>query len=145
MYEIIFWLCAVIILFIIEGVTINLVSIWFALGSAAALIASILGAPIWLQILLFFVISVILLLFTRPLVRKYVNPKRQPTNADMVFEKTCIVTETIDNDAQTGTVSCSGKIWTARSKNADVIAAGTKVKVIAIEGVKLIVVPAIEE
>ena len=141
MREIIFWLAEVIILFIIEAATVNLVSIWFALGSAAALIIAIAGGALWLQIVLFIIVSAATLMFTRPLVKKYVNPKRQATNADMVFEKPCIVTEQIYNDAGHGTVSCGGKLWTARSDNGSVIPAGTKVKVMSIEGVKLLVVP----
>ena len=80
------------------------------------------------------------LVLTKPLVRKYVNGKAQPTNADMILGKECIVREAIDNLAETGAVSAGGKIWTARSTDDNVkIPEGVYVSVVRIEGVKAIV------
>lgn len=134
------WLVAMIALLIIEGVVPGLVSIWFALGSLAALIAAILKAPVWLQVVWFLVVSVLSLYFTRPLAKKYVNSRTQPTNADMYIGKACIVTEEIDNIKGVGAVTVGGKIWTARTEDPDMkVPVGREMTVLRIEGVKLIV------
>ena len=111
-----------------------------AVTFSAALFAAMLGAPVWLQLVWFFVVSIVALALTRPLARKYINAKVQPTNADALIGKECVVTEDIDNIRATGAVKISGREWTARSAE-DVrgFHAGDIVKVKAIEGVKLIV------
>ena len=136
------WLVAMIVLLIIEGIVPGLVSIWFALGAFAAMISAILHAPLWLQLIWFFVVSVVSLVLTRPLAKKYVNSKTHATNADMVIGRECRVTEDIDNVAGTGAVSVGGKIWTARTESdEDKASAGELMTVVRIEGVKLIVKP----
>lgn len=137
------WLVAMIILLIIEGVVPGLVSIWFALGALAALISALFGAPIWLQIVWFFLVSIISLALTRPLAKKYVNSRVQPTNADAVIGKDCIVVEDIDNILGVGAVVVGGKTWSARSVDENVKPRkGETVKALRIDGVKLIVAPA---
>lgn len=134
------WLIAMIVLLVIEGIVPGLVSIWFALGALAALIAAALHAPMWLQLLWFLVVSVVALAVTRPLVKKYVNSRVKPTNADMILGRDCVVTEEIDNIRGTGAVTVGGKVWTARMENdEEKAAAGEIVQGIRIEGVKLIV------
>jgi len=134
------WASAAIILFIIELIVPGLVSIWFALGAVAALVAAILHAPIWLQITWFAVVSVATLVLTRPLAKKYVNSKAQPTNADMLIGRECVVTEAIDNLRGTGAVRVNGKEWTARTEDPEVRAEpGSVLTAVRIEGVKLIV------
>ena len=134
------WLAAMVVLLIIEGAVPGLVSIWFALGALAALLAAILHAPVWLQVTWFVVVSVVSLILTRPLARKYVNSKTQPTNADMLIGGDCVVREKIDNLRGTGAVLAQGKVWTARMENGEASAeAGEIVQVVRIEGVKLIV------
>lgn len=91
------WLVAMIVLLIIEGIVPGLVSIWFAIGALAAMISAILGAPLWLQVLWFFAVSILTLCLTRPFAKKYVNSRATPTNADMLIGKECVVTEAIDN------------------------------------------------
>ena len=134
------WAAAIVFL-VLEGMTAGLVTIWFALGSLAALLASVFGAPLWLQLVWFFVISIAALFLTRPLARKYLNGKTQATNADMYVGKECVVTEAIDNVAGTGAVKVDGKVWTARSEDGSTIPAGAKAEALRIEGVKLIVKP----
>ncbi len=141
----IFWLAALVVFLIVEGATVQLVSIWFAFGAFAALIASVFHAQMWLQITLFLVVSVAALILTRPLVKKRMEKGYKPTNADRVIGKPCYVTETIDNIVGTGKVSDAGKIWTARSKTGEVLTEGSLVRPVLIEGVKLIVVPIIKE
>ncbi len=138
----IFWLAAGIFFLVVEAATPTLVSIWFALGAFAALLAAFFGAQLWIQILVFLVVSAIALVATRPLAKKYLDKKHIPTNADMVIGKEGVVTEEIDNLNARGAVSCQGKVWTARSADGKVIPAEGKVTVDAIEGVKLIVSPA---
>ena len=134
------WLILMIVLLIVEAIAPGLVSIWFALGSLAALIAAALHAPLWLQLVWFFVVSILSLVLTRPLVKKYVNSRVKPTNADMILGKDCVVTEEIDNIRGTGAVSVGGKTWTARMENdGDKAAVGEVVRGLRIEGVKLIV------
>lgn len=133
------WLIVMVLFLIVEAATVGLVCIWFAVGALAALIGALLGAEIWLQIVLFLVVSAVALYFTRPLVKKYVNAKVEPTNADMVIGKECRVTETVDNIAGTGAVYVDGKTWTARSESDEVIPEGTLVTAKSIDGVKLIV------
>ena len=136
------WLVAMIILLVIEGVVPGLVSIWFALGALAALISALLSAPIWLQIVWFLLVSIISLALTRPLAKKYVNARVQPTNADTVLGRECIVTEDIDNVLGAGAVVVGGKTWTARSADEGLkIKKGDMVKALRIDGVKLIVAP----
>ena len=134
------WLIAMVCLLAFEAAVPGLVSIWFAIGALAALLSALLNAPLWLQIFWFIFVSFAALWFTRPLVKKYVNSKVQPTNADVVIGKEAVVFEDIDNVRGTGAVNVDGKQWTARSMDAEVkIPAGKVVKVLRIEGVKLIV------
>ena len=135
------WAVAIVVFLVLEAMTVGLVTIWFAVGSVAALLASIFGAPLWLQLLWFFVISIAALILTRPLVKKYLNNRTQATNADMYVGKECLVLETIDNVAGTGAVKVAGKVWTARSTDDSVIPDGARVEALRIEGVKLIVKP----
>lgn len=134
-----FWLIVMVLFLAVEAVTVGLVCIWFAAGSLIALLAAMCGAQLWLQIVAFLVVSAATLYFTRPLVKRYVNSKVEPTNADMVIGKECRVTETVDNIAGTGAVYVDGKTWTARSENDEIIPEGTLVTAKSIDGVKLIV------
>ena len=133
------WVVVMVVFLVVEAATAGLTCIWFAIGALAALIAALFGAPIWLQLVWFFVVSVVTLYFTRPLVLKYVNSRSQPTNADMVIGKEALVTEAIDNVESAGAVAVGGKVWTARSENGEPIEVGSIVTVLRIEGVKLIV------
>ena len=134
------WLIAMIVLLVVEGLVPGLISIWFALGALAALIAAALHAPMWLQIVWFLVVSVASLALTRPLAAKYVNARVKPTNADMTIGKECVVTEEIDNVRGTGAVTVGGKVWTARmDDDAEHAAVGDVLRILRIEGVKLIV------
>ena len=136
------WLIAMIVLLVVEGLVPGLISIWFALGALAALVSALLHAPLWLQIVWFLAVSIIALALTRPLAKKYINSRTQPTNADMLIGKECIVRESIDNVRGTGSVSVGGKVWTARTENEGVrLQEGDLAVVVRIEGVKLIVKP----
>ena len=135
----IFWAAAIVVFVVVELATVGLASIWFALGSLCALIAALLGAPVWLQIVWFVIISVAALVSTRPLVRKYINAQTQATNADRVIGRTAVVKERIDDLAATGAVLADGKMWSARTGDGSAVEAGALVTVRAIQGVRLIV------
>ena len=135
-----FWLIAMVLLLIIEIIVPGIVSIFFAFGALAALLVALLHAPLWLQLVCFFIVSILTLVLTRPFVKKYVNSRVTPTNADMALGRDAIVTEAIDNLHAKGAVMLDGKIWTARTeKDTEVINAGEIVRILRIQGVKLIV------
>ena len=141
----IFWLVAMVLLFAAEAITVGLTSIWFGVGALCALILSFFVSNIWLQIALFLVVSFLCLLAVRPLTRKYVNPARVATNADRVIGAEGIVTQDIDNLKAQGQITVQGAVWTARTEpDAAAIPSGAKVRVLRIEGVKVIVTPAAE-
>ena len=134
------WVVLMIGFLVVEGIAPGLVSIWFALGALAALISALLGAQVWLQAVWFVVVSLLALVITRPLAKKYVNSRTQATNADMLIGQECIVTETIDKLHGTGAVSVAGKVWTARADDPErIIEKGSVAVIERIEGVKLIV------
>lgn len=133
------WLALMVLLLILEAATAGLTSIWFALGALAALIASLFGGALWLQLVWFFAVSLLTLWLTRPLALKYLNSRRVATNADRVIGAEAVVTEDIDNIAGSGAVHVDGHEWTARSGSGANIAKGAVVRVERIEGVKLIV------
>ena len=133
------WLVLLAAFLITEAATVTVVSLWFAVGSLAALIASLLGAALWLQILLFLAVSAVALAALRPIVRKYIHPKLTATNVDSVIGAVGLVTAAIDNVSATGQVKLGAMEWTARSTSGTPLAAGTLVKVDRIEGVKVFV------
>lgn len=143
-YQIV-WLALLIIFAIAEAATVGLTSVWFAIGSLGALICALLGGNIWLQIAIFIVLSVVCLVALRPLAKKYLNNRVEPTNADRVIGQEAQVTQAIDNIQGSGAVTIGGITWTARSEHDTPIPAGTMVRVLRIEGVKVIVEKSKEE
>lgn len=137
----IIWLVLLVLFLLTEAATVTMVSLWFAVSALAALIVSLLGGPVWLQTLLFLVVSAVLLALLRPLVRKYVTPKVTATNVDSVVGSTGLVTASIDNVTAAGQVKLGAMEWTARSTSGVPIPEGTLVKVDRIEGVKVYVSP----
>ena len=105
----------------------------------AGLIAAICEAPIWLQVVLFFAVSIAALIATRPLVRKMMDKNIVPTNADAVLGREARVTEAIDNTVPSGAVYVDGKTWSARSESGETLPEGTLVCAVRMEGVKLFV------
>ena len=137
----IFWLIAMVVFLMAEAGTVAMVSLWFAVGSLAALIVSLCAGPVWLQIVVFFVVSAVLLALLRPLAKKYLTPKLTRTNADSVIGEEGYVTRDIDNVNASGTVRLGAMEWTARSSDGSVIPAGTRIRADRIEGVKVFVTP----
>ena len=135
------WIILAAVFLVVELVTVAMVSLWFMVGALAALIAAAVGASMWLQILLFLLVSVACFVLLYPQLKRFVGRNRQPTNADMVLGRTCIVTQRIDNIADTGAVSVGGKTWSARTRNGEIAEEGSLVRAEDIQGVKLIVSP----
>ena len=133
------WLGLLILFGVGEAITVGLTSIWFAGGALAGLIVSLLGGPVWLQIVLFLVISALCLVAVRPLAQKYLAPRYQPTNADRIIGAEAVVTEEIHNLKAQGAVTVAGMTWSARSTGEALIPVGTIVRVERIEGVKVFV------
>ena len=134
-----FWLVVIVVAAVVEGATAQLVSIWFVAGGVGALIADLCGADLWLQAVVFVVVSAVTLLATRPLVKKLLNFKRVDTNAGRYIGKTGIVIIEINNMLGVGQVNVLGSIWTARSEDSSVIEVGEHVLIKSIEGVIVIV------
>ena len=142
----IIWLAFLVVFFIAEtACPIHLVSIWFAAGALVAAVASLLGAAVWLQILLFLAGSGILLASLWPITRKFLNPAHAATNVDAVIGMEGYITDAVDNLNAAGKAKLGGMEWTARSADDTHIPVGTRVKVVRIEGVKAIVEPVLEE
>ncbi len=140
MTEMIIWLVLLIVAIVAEVLTMGLTTIWFAGGALVAIFAAILNAPVWLQVVLFLVVSLVLLIFTRPVAVKYFNKDRIKTNAESLVGRQAIVTAEIDNLQGIGQVTVGTQEWSARSYDNGVrIPVGTVVDVLAINGVKLMV------
>ncbi len=133
------WIALTVAFIIIEAMTTQLLTIWFAVGSAAAIVATLLDASPLIQCIVFVAVSLAALIATRPLVKKLTKQKFSPTNADRFIGEAAVVTESINNIAQTGLVKLQGTLWTARSDDGSEIPEGETVTVKRIEGVKLIV------
>ncbi len=139
------WFALLILFVIAEAATVAMVSAWFAIGALVALIAALLGAKLWLQVVLFFLSSGIALALLRPIAKKHFNAKVTPTNVDALWGKTCVVITEIDNLAGSGQIRVGDVEWTARSSTDEKIPAGTSVKIDRVEGVKVYVTPVMAE
>lgn len=135
------WTGAIVLFAILEAATTALVSVWFVVGAAAALLSILFGFAAELQFAVFVLVSAAFLLLLRPFIRRITKKKPEATNADRVIGQFAQVTECIDNDNKTGTVYVCGKTWTARSMDGQKIEFGKTVKIASISGVTLYVVP----
>ncbi|MCI9273511.1 MAG: NfeD family protein [Clostridiales bacterium] len=133
------WLAVIIVMAIVEAVTTQLVSIWFVLGGIVALIVSLFGVTLPVQLIVFVLVSTMALLITRPFVKKHMGFKKEDTNAGRYVGKVGKVIVEINNELGVGQVNVSGSIWTARAIDNSVIPLGANVTVESIEGVKLLV------
>ncbi len=140
----IFWLIIIIIMAVTEIITLGWTTIWFAGGALAAFIASLMGANLVVQVILFVVVSVLLLALTRPFAVEFLNKDRIRTNAESLLGKTAVVIEDIDNLKAQGQVSVEGQEWTARSVSETVIPRDAHVEIMEISGVKLMVKEKVE-
>ncbi|MCI2047430.1 MAG: NfeD family protein [Faecalibacterium sp.] len=134
----IFWLIAMVALLILEGATVNMVSIWFAIGACAALIVSLFCGNIGVQLAVFVVVSLIALALTKPLVARLRRATPDtPTNGDRNIGRECVVIEAISPE-KPGRVRLDGVDWTARCADAP-LAVGARCRVASIESTVLVV------
>lgn len=135
----IFWIIAAVVFGVIEGATVALITVWFAIGAVAAAVAAQLGASVPVQVSVFVVASAILLCVTRPVLKKISVSKPQRTNADRLIGCEALVISPIDGINGAGQVKIAGQVWSAVSENNRPIAEGEMVTVLRISGVKLVV------
>lgn len=135
-----YWLVLFVILLVIEIFTMGLTTIWFAGGAIMAFLAGMLGFGLAVQIIVFLVVSIVLLIITRPVAVKYFNKERQKTNAESLIGQKALVLEDVDTLAAKGRVEICGQEWSAKTDDPNgKIAKNTVVVVEGIQGVKLIV------
>ena len=134
------WLTLAVIFLIIEAITVGLATIWFAAGAFAAFVLSLLNVPVLAQVVIFLAVSCCLLVFTRKIFVEKLRTGSESTNVDALIGETGIVTEEI-RPLTVGQVKINGQVWSALGKDDETIEKDRLVKVIAIEGVKLIVIP----
>lgn len=134
------WLVVFVACIVVEIISMGLTTIWFAGGALIAAVAAVIGTPLWIQILLFAVVSLVLLYFTRPIAVKYFNKDRVKTNAESLVGKQAIVISEIDNLQGIGQVTVGGQEWSARTTAEGItLPVGSVVTVRSISGVKLMV------
>lgn len=136
-----FWIAVLIVMAIIEGVTTQLVSVWFVCGSLVSAIVSFFVPSFTVQFIVFAAVSLLLLAVTRPIVNKMKKVDFEPTNADRNIGKTAVVTQEINNTLGTGQVNLGGNSWSARTVDGAIVPEGSQVLVESISGVKLMVKP----
>ena len=135
----ILWFVLIIGAAVVEILTMDLTSVWFSIAALVAFLLGLVGLNPIIQLLVFIVVSIALLLSVRPIAKNYFRTNIISTNSDRLIGKTAVCTKVIESGGR-GEVKVDGKIWTAISNDQRVIEEGDKVEVLAIEGVKLIVV-----
>ena len=134
-----FWLGILILAMAVEAMTAGLVSIWFVPAALVSMILALFNVPLYLQVVVFLGLSLIFIVLSRTIWKKYTSIKPlEPTNTDVLIDKVAIVTEKIDNINSVGEIKVNGQRWSARSVDGETIEVGEKVKVLSIEGVKII-------
>ena len=136
----IFWLIAAGVFFIIEMATIGFLVFWLGIGALLAMVTSFITDSILIQVIVFVVTSTLLLIFTRPLVNKFIKtPKEVKTNAYSIIGKKGIVISDINNIEGVGQIKIDGDVWSAKSFDEEDIAKDTEVEIVEIDGVKAVV------
>lgn len=143
---VVLWLAALVVFVGIEIATMGLTSIWFAAGALICVFLAKIGVPLGIQIILFLLVSLVLLFFTRPWAVRFFNRDRIKTNAESLVGRQALVEAEIDNLRACGQVTVGGMEWTARAvEDGMTIPAGETVEIVGIQGVKLIVKPGIRK
>ena len=136
-----FWLIFAGIFFIIEMATVGFLIFWLGIGALLAMVTSFITDNIVIQTVVFVITSGLLIPLTKPLADKFTNKKSVATNSYSLIDKTGIVLVDIDPIKATGLVKVNGETWSAKSENGEIISKDTKIKVLSIDGVKLVVSP----
>lgn len=136
------WIVVIVVACIMEWLTqVQLISIWAALGGVVALILELAGLGKEIQVVIFFAVTILAIVLTRPLAKKMTSFIKTPTNADMNIDKIGKVTKIVDEELGIMRVKVENNDWSATTENKSVLPVGTEIVVQAIEGVKLIVKP----
>ena len=135
----VFWIIFAIVLGIVEAVSVNLVTIWFAVGAVAGFIAAIFTDSLLIQISVFVAVSLIALILTRPFAKNMLDNKKVPTNAARFIGAEGLVIEEIDEIKGSGQIKALGQVWSAKSADKSGIAMGETVIINKIEGVRAVV------
>lgn len=135
----VFWIICAVVLGVVESVTVNLVTIWFAIGAFAAFITAVFTDSVLIQTGVFAVVSVITMVFTRPALKRLLEGKTVPTNADRFVGAEAVVTEEINDVSGSGKIKAMGQIWSAKSEDKSRIETGETVIINKIEGVRAVV------
>lgn len=133
-----FWLVLCVIFVLIEAFTLALTTIWFAFGAFVMIFVSFLPMPFQIQLLIFTVISVVLLIFTRPIVEKKLAARKTATNSDAIIGKKVPVTQKITL-LEKGAIKVNGLVWTAKVKDGIELNEGDLCEVVSIEGATAVV------
>lgn len=145
-FNVLLWIIIMVVLLAIEALTMNLTTIWLAVGALVAFFFTLAGAGGVMQFGVFVVVSTIMVVFTRPIVKKYVSGHYQKTNSDSLVGRTARIIEPVNNKLETGTAFLDGKEWSVRTENDNVtLNEGEIVTVREIKGVKLIVSKDVQE
>ena len=133
------WLAVIVLSIVCEGATTALISIWFVPGAVLGMIFAALSVAVWVQVLVFFVLSAVLVVMFQLFFKKRLSSdKTKATNLDLIVGSKAVVIERIDNVKGDGCVKIDGKYWSARSDDDEIIEDGATVEIIAVSGVKLI-------
>lgn len=133
------WVGILVVFIVMEAMTAQLVALWFIAGAVVGFVTALLHGPVWLQMTLFVIVSVVSLFLLRPLIHQKVTPRIVATNADMSVGRIAVVSERIENDLARGRAMLEGQDWAARSYDGRILEKGERVRVLSIDGVKLIV------
>ena len=133
-----FWFGVAVVCVVVEGMTLGLTTVWFALSAVLMIFISMLHPPFYVQCVLFALVALLLLFFTRPIALKFLHAKREKTNADSLIGKKALVLQTI-TEWEKGQVKINGAVWTAASVDGTALPAGEECIIERIEGVTLIV------
>lgn len=136
--SLVLWIVVMVAAVVIEVASIQLLTIWFAIGAFCAMIAEAFSAPFYIQIFIFFFVSIVLLVFTRPILQKLMK-KKTDTDINSDIGKTGTVTKTIDPSGSEGRVILGDISWNAKTKEAEIIPINSKVRVEEVDGTTLYV------
>ncbi|OHW63218.1 hypothetical protein EUAN_00820 [Andreesenia angusta] len=137
--DVTFWIIVAVVCGIVEAVSLGITSIWFVIGAIVALVLASFEVPFIVQIVVFLVVSIVLLIYTRPIATKYLKLGKEKTNVDAIAGQNGIVIEKIDNMLGKGQVKIGGQIWSAKSENGEDIPRDTEVMVLDVRGVRVVV------
>lgn len=137
--DVTFWIIVAVVCGIVEAVSLGITSIWFVIGAIVALVLASFEVPFIVQIVVFLVVSIVLLIYTRPIATKYLKLGKEKTNVDAIAGQKGIVVEKIDNVLGKGQVKIGGQIWSAKSEDGEDILRDTEVMVLDVRGVRVVV------